>query len=106
MQQNKYLGSQVYRSQGSVIYIALKDAIYLAETLKSNLAVLATPVNLFTLGNYRVGTKKQEDTKEYKILHMHHELNLEFFVSHKKWEGQKEKGGGVRTERASTWKKT
>lgn len=26
--------------------------------------------------------------KEYKILCMHHELNLEFFVFHKKWEGQ------------------
>lgn len=32
---------------------------------------------------------------------MHHELNLEFFVFYKKWEGQKKKGGGVGTERTS-----
>lgn len=37
---------------------------------------------------------------------MHHELNLEFFVFHKKQESRKEKGGGVGTQRASTWKKT
>lgn len=43
--------------------------------------------------------------KEYKILCMHPELNLEFFVFHKKW-GQKEKGGSVGVERTSTWKKT
>lgn len=28
------------------------------------------------------------------------------FVFHKKQEGRKEKGGGVGTQRASTWKKT
>lgn len=102
MQQKKYLRSWIYHLQGNVIYIPLKGAIYLIETLKINLAILATSINLFTLGNYRVGTRKQEDIKEYKILCMHHELNLEFFVFHKEWEGQKGKGGGVRTERAST----
>lgn len=30
---------------------------------------------------------------------MHHELNLEFFVFHAKWEGHKKLRGGVRTEK-------
>lgn len=33
----------------------------------------------------------QEDIKAHTILCMHHELNLEFFVFYKKWEGQKKK---------------
>lgn len=63
------------------------------------------PINLFTLSNYKVGTKKQRDIKEYEILCMCHELNLALFVFHKKWEGQK-RSGGVRTKRTSSSKKT
>lgn len=33
----------------------------------------------------------QEDIKAHTILCMHHELNLEFFVFYKKWEGQRKK---------------
>lgn len=62
----------------------------LCQTLKSNLAILGIlPINLFTLSNYRAKTKMQEDIKAHTILCMHHELNLEFFVFYKKWEGQK-----------------
>lgn len=42
----------------------------------------------------------QEDMKKYKILCMHHELNLEFFVSEKV--GRSRKSGGVGTERTSS----
>lgn len=56
MQQNKHLRGQVYGSRGNVTFIALNGTRSLVETLKSNLAILATPRNLFTLSNYRGGT--------------------------------------------------
>lgn len=73
---------------GEMIFLQSLEGIYLIKSLRRKPAILVIPVNLFTLGNYKVGTNKQEDMKEYKILCMHHELNLEFFVFLKKWEGQ------------------
>lgn len=65
---------------------SLKGTIRFVKTLRSSLAIFGIPINLFTLSNYKFKTKKQGDSKGYKILCMQHDLiwNSLYFIKSRK----------------------